>query len=57
VYYDKSHPFFKKKTMNFEEKTKNQGTSQPEASQEEEKKRRHGDLASGKNWWNWTMCN
>jgi hypothetical protein len=42
---DKSHPFFlfRKKTMNFEEKTKNQGTSQPEASQEV-----NGDMA--KEW-------
>ena len=47
VCYDKSHSFFmwRKKPMNFDgkkPKTKNQGTSQPEASQQFE----NGDMAS-----------
>jgi len=45
VGYDKSHPFYRKKTMNFEEKTKNQGTSKPEASQKE-----NGDIGA------WACC-
>jgi hypothetical protein len=44
VGYNKSHPFYRKKTMNFEEKTKNQGTSKPEASHSE-----NGDMA-------WACC-
>jgi len=44
VCYDKSRTFYllRKKPMNFEEKTKNQGTSQPEAFQEKV----NGDMAS-----------
>jgi hypothetical protein len=45
VGYNKSHPFYRKKTMNFEEKTKNQGTSKPEASHSE-----NGDIGA------WACC-
>ena len=38
-----NHIHSKKKTMNFEEKTKNKGTSQPKASQEEKV---NGDMAA-----------
>jgi hypothetical protein len=45
VGYNKPHPFYRKKNMNFEEKTKNQGTSKPEASQKE-----NGDIGA------WACC-